>query len=163
MRFSQRGLFAAVFLESTINNPSIHNQNQNTSSINSSFLGFITTSSSEWKFTEGCSVQHFFEGPVVPHKEDKFIKKLFYSVTLKQFKNAVTMLLKSVTHWLLLTGRLKVNMGNIYLKQRNYSKAIKFYRMALDRIPSFHKEMRWVSTSRHGFEIQVLATVWFDN
>ncbi|XP_075275171.1 intraflagellar transport protein 88 homolog isoform X3 [Opisthocomus hoazin] len=39
-------------------------------------------------------------------------------------------------------GRLKVNMGNIYLKQRNYSKAIKFYRMALDQIPSAHKEMR---------------------
>ncbi|KAM6145789.1 intraflagellar transport protein 88 homolog isoform 4-T4 [Phoenicopterus ruber ruber] len=39
-------------------------------------------------------------------------------------------------------GRLKVNMGNIYLKQRNYSKAIKFYRMALDQIPSAHNEMR---------------------
>uniref|UniRef100_A0A8B9G3Y9 Intraflagellar transport protein 88 homolog n=2 Tax=Amazona TaxID=12929 RepID=A0A8B9G3Y9_9PSIT len=39
-------------------------------------------------------------------------------------------------------GRLKVNMGNIYLKQRNYSKAVKFYRMALDQIPSVHKEMR---------------------
>ncbi|XP_026348746.2 intraflagellar transport protein 88 homolog isoform X4 [Ursus maritimus] len=40
-------------------------------------------------------------------------------------------------------GRLKVNMGNIYLKQRNYSKAIKFYRMALDQIPSVHKEMSY--------------------
>nr|XP_056714114.1 intraflagellar transport protein 88 homolog [Euleptes europaea] len=39
-------------------------------------------------------------------------------------------------------GMLKVNMANIYLKQRNYSKAIKFYRMALDQIPSVHKEMR---------------------
>uniref|UniRef100_A0A674JC87 Intraflagellar transport protein 88 homolog n=1 Tax=Terrapene triunguis TaxID=2587831 RepID=A0A674JC87_9SAUR len=39
-------------------------------------------------------------------------------------------------------GRLKVNMANIYLKQRNYSKAIKFYRMALDQIPNVHKEMR---------------------
>ncbi|KAM4795326.1 intraflagellar transport protein 88 homolog isoform 2-T2 [Rhinophrynus dorsalis] len=39
-------------------------------------------------------------------------------------------------------GRLKVNMANIYLKQRNYSKAIKFYRMALDQIPGVHKEMR---------------------
>ncbi|XP_053564500.1 intraflagellar transport protein 88 homolog [Bombina bombina] len=39
-------------------------------------------------------------------------------------------------------GRLKVNMANIYLKQRNYSKAIKFYRMALDQIPGAHKEMR---------------------
>uniref|UniRef100_A0A8D2J6P4 Intraflagellar transport protein 88 homolog n=2 Tax=Varanus komodoensis TaxID=61221 RepID=A0A8D2J6P4_VARKO len=39
-------------------------------------------------------------------------------------------------------GMLKVNMANIYLKQRNYSKAIKFYRMALDQIASVHKEMR---------------------
>ncbi|NXS18248.1 IFT88 protein, partial [Mystacornis crossleyi] len=39
-------------------------------------------------------------------------------------------------------GILKVNMGNIYLKQRNYSKAIKFYRMALDQITSSHKRMR---------------------
>uniref|UniRef100_A0A8C3UHL7 Intraflagellar transport protein 88 homolog n=1 Tax=Catharus ustulatus TaxID=91951 RepID=A0A8C3UHL7_CATUS len=39
-------------------------------------------------------------------------------------------------------GVLKVNMGNIYLKQRNYSKAIKFYRMALDQITSSHKQMR---------------------
>ncbi|XP_042314236.1 intraflagellar transport protein 88 homolog isoform X2 [Sceloporus undulatus] len=39
-------------------------------------------------------------------------------------------------------GTLKVNMANIYLKQRNYSKAIKFYRMALDQIASIHKEMR---------------------
>ncbi|NWH68145.1 IFT88 protein, partial [Geococcyx californianus] len=39
-------------------------------------------------------------------------------------------------------GILKVNMGNIYLKQQNYSKAIKFYRMALDQIPSAHQELR---------------------
>ncbi|XP_078699282.1 intraflagellar transport protein 88 homolog isoform X2 [Branchiostoma floridae x Branchiostoma belcheri] len=39
-------------------------------------------------------------------------------------------------------GRLRVNMGNIYFKQRNYAKAIKFYRMALDQVPTAHKEMR---------------------
>ncbi|XP_061848430.1 intraflagellar transport protein 88 homolog isoform X2 [Colius striatus] len=39
-------------------------------------------------------------------------------------------------------SKLKVNMANIYLKQRNYSKAIKFYRMALDQIPNEYKEMR---------------------
>ncbi|BFZ25395.1 hypothetical protein BsWGS_28434 [Bradybaena similaris] len=39
-------------------------------------------------------------------------------------------------------GRLKVNMGNIYFKQRNFPKAIKFYRMALDQVPNTHKEMR---------------------
>ncbi|XP_043929126.1 intraflagellar transport protein 88 homolog [Protopterus annectens] len=39
-------------------------------------------------------------------------------------------------------GRLKVNMANIYFKQRNYPKAIKFYRMALDQITSAHKELK---------------------
>ncbi|KAK6171274.1 hypothetical protein SNE40_019498 [Patella caerulea] len=39
-------------------------------------------------------------------------------------------------------GRLKVNMGNIYFKQKNYPKAIKYYRMALDQVPNTHKEMR---------------------
>ncbi|KAK3096733.1 hypothetical protein FSP39_002774 [Pinctada imbricata] len=39
-------------------------------------------------------------------------------------------------------GRLKVNMGNIYFRQRNFPKAIKFYRMALDQVPNSHKEMR---------------------
>ncbi|XP_076857925.1 intraflagellar transport protein 88 homolog isoform X2 [Brachyhypopomus gauderio] len=39
-------------------------------------------------------------------------------------------------------GRLKVNMANIYFKQKNYLQAIKFYRMALDQISSAHTEMR---------------------
>ncbi|XP_013385188.1 intraflagellar transport protein 88 homolog isoform X2 [Lingula anatina] len=39
-------------------------------------------------------------------------------------------------------GRLKVNMGNIYFKQKNYPKAIKFYRMAVDQVPNTHKYMR---------------------
>lgn len=39
-------------------------------------------------------------------------------------------------------GRLKVNMANIYFKQKSYPKAIKFYRMALDQITNAHKEMR---------------------
>ncbi|XP_049341360.1 intraflagellar transport protein 88 homolog isoform X3 [Astyanax mexicanus] len=39
-------------------------------------------------------------------------------------------------------GRLKVNMANIYFKQKNYPKAIKFYRMALDQISNAHTEMR---------------------
>jgi len=34
-------------------------------------------------------------------------------------------------------------MGNIYFKQRNYSKAVKFYRMALDQVPNTHKEMKF--------------------
>ncbi|XP_041354058.1 intraflagellar transport protein 88 homolog isoform X2 [Gigantopelta aegis] len=39
-------------------------------------------------------------------------------------------------------GRLKVNMGNIYFRQKNFPKAIKYYRMALDQVPNTHKEMR---------------------
>uniref|UniRef100_A0A3Q0KMH1 Putative tetratricopeptide repeat protein 10, tpr10 n=1 Tax=Schistosoma mansoni TaxID=6183 RepID=A0A3Q0KMH1_SCHMA len=39
-------------------------------------------------------------------------------------------------------GRLKVNMGNIYYVQKNYSKAIKFFRMGLDQVPNTHKLMR---------------------
>ncbi|XDV30642.1 hypothetical protein PO909_033509 [Leuciscus waleckii] len=39
-------------------------------------------------------------------------------------------------------GRLKVNMANIYFKQKNYTKAIKFYRMALDQISNAHNSMR---------------------
>ncbi|XP_058247372.1 intraflagellar transport protein 88 homolog isoform X1 [Hemibagrus wyckioides] len=39
-------------------------------------------------------------------------------------------------------GRLKVNMGNIYFKQKNYPMALKFYRMALDQISNVHTEMR---------------------
>uniref|UniRef100_A0A673HSC2 Intraflagellar transport 88 homolog n=1 Tax=Sinocyclocheilus rhinocerous TaxID=307959 RepID=A0A673HSC2_9TELE len=38
-------------------------------------------------------------------------------------------------------GRLKVNMANIYFKQKNYTKAIKFYRMALDQISNAHNAM----------------------
>ncbi|XP_041114746.1 intraflagellar transport protein 88 homolog isoform X5 [Polyodon spathula] len=40
-------------------------------------------------------------------------------------------------------GRLKVNMANIYFKQRNFPKAIKFYRMALDQISNAHRDMRF--------------------
>jgi intraflagellar transport protein 88 len=50
-----------------------------------------------------------------------------------------------MSHFIFLTpvGRLKVNMGNIYFKQKNFSKAIKYYRMALDQIPNTHKNMRY--------------------
>uniref|UniRef100_A0A672SH55 Intraflagellar transport 88 homolog n=1 Tax=Sinocyclocheilus grahami TaxID=75366 RepID=A0A672SH55_SINGR len=39
-------------------------------------------------------------------------------------------------------GRLKVNMANIYFKQKSYTKAIKFYCMALDQISNAHNAMR---------------------
>jgi intraflagellar transport protein 88 len=40
------------------------------------------------------------------------------------------------------SGRLRVNMGNIYFEQKKYSQAIKMYRMALDQIPNTNKELR---------------------
>lgn len=39
-------------------------------------------------------------------------------------------------------GLLKVNMANIYVKQKNFPRAIKLYRMALDLISNDHKEVR---------------------
>ena len=40
-------------------------------------------------------------------------------------------------------GRLRVNMGNIHVRQGNFPAAIKMYRMALDQIPSTAKEVRF--------------------
>ena len=50
-------------------------------------------------------------------------------------------------------GRLKVNMGNIYFRQKNYPKAVKFYRMALDQVPNTHKEMRYL-------DFHLVGMVW---
>lgn len=41
------------------------------------------------------------------------------------------------------SGRLRVNMGNIYFEQKKYPSAIKMYRMALDQIPATAKEIRF--------------------
>lgn len=40
------------------------------------------------------------------------------------------------------SGRLKLNVGNIYFAQENYPKAIKMYRMALDQVPNTQKSLR---------------------
>ncbi|KJH48282.1 tetratricopeptide repeat protein [Dictyocaulus viviparus] len=40
------------------------------------------------------------------------------------------------------SGRLKVNIGNIFFKKKDYHKAIKYYRMALDQVPSIQKQIR---------------------
>lgn len=40
-------------------------------------------------------------------------------------------------------GRLRVNMGNIYLEQGQYPQAIKMYRMALDQISDIHRDVRF--------------------
>jgi intraflagellar transport protein 88 len=41
------------------------------------------------------------------------------------------------------SGRFRVNMGNIYFKQDNWTGAIKMYRMALDQIPNNVQAMRF--------------------
>ncbi|VDK87057.1 unnamed protein product [Litomosoides sigmodontis] len=40
------------------------------------------------------------------------------------------------------SGRLKANIANIYFKQKDYKKAIKFYQIALDQIPNSQQNMR---------------------
>jgi len=40
--------------------------------------------------------------------------------------------------------RLKVNMGNIYLKLGQFSRALKMYNMALDHVPIEYKDLRLV-------------------
>lgn len=40
------------------------------------------------------------------------------------------------------SARLKVNMGNIYVKMGQLSQAIKMYRMAFDQAPIAHKDLR---------------------
>lgn len=42
-----------------------------------------------------------------------------------------------------LSGRLKTNIGNIYYQQKQYLKAIKMYRMALDQIPITNQELKY--------------------
>ena len=42
-----------------------------------------------------------------------------------------------------LSGRLRVNMGNIYFNQEKYSSAIKMYRMALDQMQNIGKHMKF--------------------
>eukprot|EP01006_Ploeotia_vitrea_P009677 TRINITY_DN23666_c0_g1_i1.p1 TRINITY_DN23666_c0_g1~~TRINITY_DN23666_c0_g1_i1.p1 ORF type:complete len:851 (+),score=132.77 TRINITY_DN23666_c0_g1_i1:98-2650(+) len=42
-----------------------------------------------------------------------------------------------------MSGRLRVNMGNIYMEQGKHTLAIKMYRMALDQIPNTAKDLRF--------------------
>ena len=39
-------------------------------------------------------------------------------------------------------GRLKVNIGNIHFRKKDYLRALKYYRMALDRVPQFQTRLR---------------------
>ena len=55
--------------------------------------------------------------------------------------NAYTLIVKNKQY--AQSGRLRVNMGNIYYEQKKYSAAIKMYRMALDQIPNTGREIRY--------------------
>ena len=48
--------------------------------------------------------------------------------------NAFNMIVRDKQFYL--SGRLRINMGNVYFEQGKYSEAIKMYRMALDQIPA---------------------------
>ncbi|KAL3107651.1 hypothetical protein niasHT_018849 [Heterodera trifolii] len=39
-------------------------------------------------------------------------------------------------------SRLKVNVGNLHFRKKDFSKALKYYRMALDQVPKAHQRMR---------------------
>jgi len=59
---------------------------------------------------------------------------------LKEALNTYTIIVKNKNYPN--SGRLRVNMGNIYFSQQHYPLAIKMYRMALDTVPSVNKDMR---------------------
>uniref|UniRef100_A0A914DVC1 Intraflagellar transport protein 88 homolog n=1 Tax=Acrobeloides nanus TaxID=290746 RepID=A0A914DVC1_9BILA len=39
-------------------------------------------------------------------------------------------------------GRLKINIGNIYFRKKDFGKAVKYYRMALDQVPKVQQKTR---------------------
>lgn len=41
------------------------------------------------------------------------------------------------------SGRLRMNMGNIYFEQGKYPQAVKMYRMALDQISNANRDFRY--------------------
>lgn len=45
-----------------------------------------------------------------------------------------------------LSGRLKTNIGNIYFQQKQFLKAIKMYRMALDQIPVTNQDLKYLKS-----------------
>ena len=42
----------------------------------------------------------------------------------------------------------RINIGNIYLNSKQYGKALKMYRMALDQIPEQNADLKWEKSSR---------------
>lgn len=61
------------------------------------------------------------------------------------------------------SGRMRVNMGNIYFIQKKYPQAIKMYRMALDQIPSnMYEELRIKIIKNIGFSFVKLGKNLYD-
>jgi intraflagellar transport protein 88 len=54
--------------------------------------------------------------------------------------NTYTLIVKNKTY--LTAGRLRVNMGNVYFAQGNFTSAIKMYRMALDQVAGTNGELK---------------------
>lgn len=54
--------------------------------------------------------------------------------------NTYTLIVKNKTY--LTAGRLRVNMGNVYFAQGNFTSAIKMYRMALDQVAPTNEELK---------------------
>lgn len=52
--------------------------------------------------------------------------------------NSYTLIVKNKSYPT--AGRLRVNMGNIYFSQKQYTKAITQYQMALDQLPNIGPE-----------------------
>lgn len=54
--------------------------------------------------------------------------------------NTYTLIVKNKTY--LTAGRLRVNMGNVYFAQGNFTSAVKMYRMALDQVADTNGELK---------------------
>ena len=68
------------------------------------------------------------------------------------------------------SGKLRVNIGNIYVEQKKYSQAIKMYRMALDQISNSkqmytHKVLLFspslIPKNYYKLEIKTIANIKF--
>lgn len=58
-------------------------------------------------------------------------------------------------------GRLRVNMGNIYYRQKKYPAALKMYRMAVDQIGNISKEIKYANFCRffQSFRYKILRNI----
>jgi tetratricopeptide (TPR) repeat protein len=57
------------------------------------------------------------------------------------------------------SGRLRVNMGNIYYEQKKYPMAVKMYRMALDQVPLSTIVMIFSASCIHHDEILMFRSL----